>query len=74
MGGMPPLLTRVPKSPMAIAWVLYGSWRRLPPAQRRQLLDAARRHGPRVASAAAAAATATAKAKVAKRQKSKPDS
>ena len=67
---MPPLL-RVPKSPMAVAWVLYGTWRRLPPAQRRQLLEAARTHGPRVASAAAAAATATAKAKVAKRQKPK---
>ena len=71
---MPPRLTRVPKSPIAIGWMLYGTWRKLPPTQRRQLLDAARTHGPRVASAAAAAATATAKAKVAKGQKPKPGS
>ena len=57
----------VPRSPVAIAWVLYGTWSKLPPAQRRQLLDAARKHGPRVA----AAATATAKAQLAKRQKPK---
>jgi hypothetical protein len=25
-------------------------WRRMPPKQRRQMLDAARRHGPRLAS------------------------
>ena len=59
---MPPL-TRVPKSPLAIGWMLYGAWRKLPPKQRRQLLQAARAHGPRIASAAAAAATARATGK-----------
>ena len=65
---MLPLL-RVPKGPAAVAWMLYGTWQKLPPAQRRQLLEAARRHGPRVASAAAAAATATARAQLAGRKK-----
>ncbi len=49
-----------------MGWVLYKLWRRLPPKQRRQLLEAARTHGPRVASAAAAAAATRAKSKVAK--------
>jgi len=60
---MSPRLTRVPKNPVAMGWVLYKVWRKLPPKQRRQLLDAARTHGPRVASAAAAAAAARAKGK-----------
>ena len=34
----------------------YDVWRRLPEAQRRQALKAARQHGPRLASMAAAAA------------------
>ena len=36
--------------PTAIALVAYETWRRLPPEQRQQLLLAARRHGPRMAS------------------------
>lgn len=66
---MSPRLTRVPKSPVAMGWVLYKLWRRLPPKQRRQLLEAARTHGPRVASAAAAAAATRAKSKVAQSKK-----
>jgi hypothetical protein len=36
--------------PTTIALVAYEAWRRLPPEQRQQLLHAARRHGPRMAS------------------------
>jgi hypothetical protein len=51
---------RLPTSPVAIGWLLFRAWRRLPPKQRQQLLRAARTHGPRLASAAAAATTARA--------------
>ena len=66
---MPPLL---PRNPMAAGLAAYGLWRKLTPAQRRLLLDAARAHGPKVAAAArthgpkvaaAAAAVATARRK-----------
>ena len=43
-------MPRIPKSPIGLAWLLYRGWRRLPPAQRRQVLDLARRHGPTVAA------------------------
>ena len=56
---MPPL-TRIPKSPVTVAWALYRLWWRLPPAQRRQMLEIARTHGPRLASKA----TATARTRV----------
>ena len=68
-GAMPPLL---PRNPMAAGLAAYGLWRKLTPAQRRLLLDAARAHGPKVAAAAgthgpklrpAAAAVATARRK-----------
>jgi hypothetical protein len=52
---MPPL---IPRNPVAASILAYNLWRKLPPAQRRLLLDAARTHGPRVAAAAAAAAKA----------------
>jgi hypothetical protein len=42
------LLRRV--KPTTVALVAFETWRRLPPAQREQLLLAARRNGPRVAS------------------------
>lgn len=38
--------------PFGVALTLWDVWRRLPPAQRKRLLDAARKHGPRVASRA----------------------
>ncbi len=53
--GVPPL---IPRNPVAATLLAYSLWKKLPPAQRRQLLDAARTHGPRVAAAAAAAAKA----------------
>jgi hypothetical protein len=39
--------------PLGLAFAVYDAWRRLPPAHRRQLLLAARRHGPRLAAAVA---------------------
>jgi hypothetical protein len=43
-----------PSAPIAAAVVLYRAWRRLPPHQRKLLLDAARTHGPTVAAKAGA--------------------
>jgi hypothetical protein len=48
-------MPRIPKSPVAVAWVLYRAWRQLPPKQRQQVFDMALKHGPIVASKAAAA-------------------
>jgi hypothetical protein len=42
------LLRRV--KPTTVALLAVEAWRRLPPAQRQQLMLAARRNGPRVAS------------------------
>jgi hypothetical protein len=39
--------------PLGLALTAYDIWRRLPPKQRRLLMDNARKHGPRIASAAA---------------------
>jgi hypothetical protein len=36
--------------PTTVALVMFEAWRRLPPQHRQQLLLAARRNGPRVAS------------------------
>ena len=44
-------------TPWAITLAAWDIWRRLPAAQRRQLLMLARRHGPRLAARAAKAAT-----------------
>jgi hypothetical protein len=40
-----------PTSPIGIALGAYHLWRRLPPAQRKQVLQTARTHGPKVAAA-----------------------
>jgi hypothetical protein len=42
------LMRRV--KPTTVVLVMFEAWRRLPPEQRQQLLLAARRNGPRVAS------------------------
>ena len=47
-----------PKGPVATGVFVYGLWQRLTPAQKRVLLEAARRHGPKVAAATVAAAKA----------------
>ncbi len=36
--------------PVGLALTAYDVWRRIPPKQRQQLVKAARKHGPRVAS------------------------
>lgn len=43
---------RRPTSPIGIALTLLELYRRLPPKQRKRLLKAVRKHGPRVAAAA----------------------
>ena len=45
------LLTRR-VGPVGLALTAYDIWRRIPPAQRRQILSATRRHGPRLAASA----------------------
>ena len=44
-----------PTSPVGLAYGAFYLWRRLPPAQRRQMMLAARTHGPRIAAAIMAA-------------------
>jgi hypothetical protein len=39
--------------PTAVALTAYRAWRRLPPEQRQQIILAARRNGPRLASSLA---------------------
>jgi hypothetical protein len=43
------LLTRR-AGPIGIALTAYDIWRRIPPRQRRQIIAATRKHGPRVAA------------------------
>ena len=43
------LLTRR-AGPIGLALTAYDIWRRIPPAQRRKLLAATRKHGPRIAA------------------------
>ncbi|MBA3429694.1 MAG: hypothetical protein H0U07_14145 [Actinobacteria bacterium] len=40
-----------PTNPLGVALTAYELWRRLPPKQRQRLLQATRKHGPRVAQA-----------------------
>ena len=41
--------------PVGIAFTMWDVWRRLPPTQRRWMMDQARTHGPRIAKQALAA-------------------
>jgi hypothetical protein len=43
---------RLRPGPIGIALTLYDVWRRLPPRQRKIVLDMARRHGPKAAALA----------------------
>ena len=43
-----------PPGPIGLALTALGVWRRLPPEQRRQLMDATRKQAPRAAAAALA--------------------
>jgi hypothetical protein len=38
--------------PVGLAFTAYDIWRRLPPSQRRRLIEATRAHGPRLAAGA----------------------
>jgi hypothetical protein len=51
MGGVRPtrLLTRR-VGPIGLALTAWDIWRRLPPRQRRQIINIARKHGPKVAA------------------------
>ena len=47
-----PRLTRLlgrRAGPLGLALTAYDVWRRLPPSQRRRIIDATRTHGPRIA-------------------------
>ena len=57
-------MPRLPMTPTAMGFLLYRTWKRLPPKQRKQLLNAVGTHGPRVATAAAAAAKSRAARKL----------
>lgn len=46
------LLTRR-MGPLGLVLSAYDVWRRLPPKQRKRVLDATRKHGPRLAAKAA---------------------
>jgi hypothetical protein len=50
MGAVRPtrFITRV--GPLSLALTVWDIWRRLPPRQRRQILNIARKHGPKVAA------------------------
>jgi len=50
---MPPLRSRLRPGPMAVAVAAVDMWRRLSPAQRRQIVAVVRRHGPTVVAKAA---------------------
>jgi hypothetical protein len=47
-----PRLLKPRLGPVGIALTLYDAYRRLPPKQRKQVLELARRHGPNVAAKA----------------------
>ncbi len=46
---MPRLRPRI-GGPIGLALTAYDIWRRLPPRQRKQMLNIAREHGPKVAA------------------------
>ena len=43
-------LRKLRPGPVGIAITLFDVWRRLPPKQRKMVLDLARKHGPKAAS------------------------
>jgi hypothetical protein len=45
-----PRLGKLRPGPVGIAITLYDVWRRLPPKQRKQVLELARKHGPKAAA------------------------
>jgi hypothetical protein len=47
---MPRLRIARRAGPLGLALTAWDLWRRLPPKQRKQVLDLARKHGPKVAA------------------------
>jgi hypothetical protein len=45
-----PRLGKLRPGPVGIAITLWDVWRRLPPKQRKQVLELARKHGPKAAA------------------------
>jgi hypothetical protein len=45
-----PRLGKLRPGPVGLAFTLFDVWRRLPPKQRKQVLELARKHGPKAAS------------------------
>jgi hypothetical protein len=45
-----PRMTKLRPGAVGLAFTVWDIWRRLPAKQRRQMLTAARKHGPRAAS------------------------
>jgi hypothetical protein len=52
-----PRLSKFRPTPWALTVAAWDIWRRLPPAQRKQLMKLARKHGPKLAARAAKAAS-----------------
>jgi len=52
MGAVRPtrFLTRRAAGPLTLVLTAWDIWRRLPPRQRRQIVNIARKHGPKVAA------------------------
>ena len=64
---MPRLKPRV--GPLGLALTAWDIWRRLPPRQRKQILNIARKHGPRVAARVLRAAQTARAARAANRRR-----
>ena len=45
-----PRLGKLRPGPIGVALTLFDVWRRLPPKQRKQVLELTRKHGPKAAS------------------------
>jgi hypothetical protein len=45
-----PRLGKLRPGPVGLAITLFDVWRRLPPKQRKQVLELARKHGPKAAA------------------------
>jgi hypothetical protein len=64
---VPRLRPRV--GPLGLALTAWDIWRRLPPTQRKQILNIARKHGPRVAARVLRAAQSARAARAASRRR-----
>jgi len=64
---VPRLKPRV--GPLGLALTAWDIWRRLPPRQRKQILNIARKHGPRVAARVLRAAQTARAARAANRRR-----